>query len=285
VCDREGFTCPCGSVQRLAVDPADVLGALPLFESVLTQTWNRVASIVQIGAYAPVGRPGTAFTLHPRLLTVRAEPARVESVLLTRADGADASWLHLLGPDRRVTHRFRPLGDLDHVILAEFGEGGAAAGRLPTDPSPLTAPGGAGQLARLDATVLGNPLPPLGAKTVTLDVVAAVLDHVSSIGLPLGIAVHSPGVAQICHGFVQSTSISEGRLVVTVDQAIVELDLAGVADCLLIRSHAAHGPTSALELRDADGVSVATVSQFGLVGHDVHATWEDVAASLPTHSA
>jgi putative hemin transport protein len=285
VCDRDGFTCPCGSVQRLAVDPADVLGALPLFETVLTQTWNRVASILQIGAYAPVGRPGTALALDPRLLTLRAEPSRVESVLMTRSDGADASWLHLVGPDQRVAHRFRPLGDLDHVVLAEFGQGGAAAGRLLTDLSPLTALGGADQLARLDATVTGQPLPPLGARTVPLDVVAAVLDHVCSIGLPVGVAIHSPGAAQICQGPVQSTSMSGGRLVVTLDQAIVELDLAGVADCLLIRAHAAHGPTSALELRDADGITVATLSQFGLVGHDVHATWEDVAASLPTHSA
>jgi len=44
---------------------------------------------------------------------------------------------------------------------------------------------------------------------------------------------------------------------------------------------AVHGPTSALELDDEDGRCVAVVTQFGMVGEDVHAAWEHLAASLP----
>jgi putative hemin transport protein len=44
---------------------------------------------------------------------------------------------------------------------------------------------------------------------------------------------------------------------------------------------AAHGPTPAIELDDADGRCVALITQFGIVGEDVHAAREHLAASLP----
>ncbi|WP_329254331.1 hypothetical protein OG223_28180 [Streptomyces sp. NBC_01478] len=61
----------------------------------------------------------------------------------------------------------------------------------------------------------------------------------------------------------------------------MEIDLAAVRACHLVRSTAAHGPTSALELDDEDGRCVAMITQFGMVGEDVHGAWEDLAASLP----
>ncbi|MEY9993131.1 hypothetical protein ABIE67_005163 [Streptomyces sp. V4I8] len=40
------------------------------------------------------------------------------------------------------------------------------------------------------------------------------------------------------------------------------------------------GPTSAIELDDADGRRVAVLTRFGVVGEDVHAAWEHLAALL-----
>ncbi|WP_327722042.1 hypothetical protein OG381_46610 [Streptomyces sp. NBC_00490] len=44
---------------------------------------------------------------------------------------------------------------------------------------------------------------------------------------------------------------------------------------------AAHGPTSAIELDDGDGRCVAVLTQFEIVGEQVHGAWEELAASLP----
>ena len=110
----------------------------------------------------------------------------------------------------------------------------------------------------------------------------AVLDHVCSVGLPIGVAVFAPGAVQACGGRVHVTDrTAGGRVFAAVGQSSVEIGLAGVRACHLVRSTAAHGPTSAIELDDADGRRVAVVTQFGIVGEDVHAAWEHLAASLP----
>ncbi|MDX3643469.1 hypothetical protein [Streptomyces sp. MB09-02B] len=63
--------------------------------------------------------------------------------------------------------------------------------------------------------------------------------------------------------------------------ASLELDLPAVHSCHLVRSPAAHGPTSSLELDDENGHCVAVLTQFGIVGEPVHSAWEHLAASLP----
>lgn len=119
-------------------------------------------------------------------------------------------------------------------------------------------------------------------RPIEVDVVPAVLDHVCSVGLPIGVAVFAPAAMQACGGRVHVTDRTVGgRVFAAVADSSVEIDLAGVRACHLVRSTAAHGPTSALELDDEDGRCVAVITQFGMVGEDVHAAWEHLAASLP----
>ena len=121
-------------------------------------------------------------------------------------------------------------------------------------------------------------------RPIEVDVVPAVLDHVCSVGLPIGVAVFAPAAMQACGGRVHVTDRTVGgRVFAAVADSSVEIDLAGVRACHLVRSTAAHGPTSALELDDEDGRCVAVITQFGMVGEDVHAAWEHLAASLPAH--
>lgn len=103
-----------------------------------------------------------------------------------------------------------------------------------------------------------------------------------SVGLPIGVAVFAPAAMQACGGRVHVTDRTVGgRVFAAVADSSVEIDLTGVRACHLVRSTAAHGPTSALELDDEDGRCVAVITQFGMVGEDVHAAWEHLAASLP----
>ncbi|MER5515905.1 hypothetical protein [Streptomyces sp. NPDC002763] len=57
--------------------------------------------------------------------------------------------------------------------------------------------------------------------------------------------------------------------------------LTRVGACHLVRSTAPHGPTSAIELDDGQGRCVAPITQFGIVGDDVHEAWVHLTAALP----
>lgn len=140
----------------------------------------------------------------------------------------------------------------------------------------MLADGGLARRAAFDRCRGGEHRP------IDVDVVASVLDHVCSVGLPIGVAVFAPAVMQACAGRVHVTDRTVGgRVFAALAESSVEIDLAAVRACHLVRSAAAHGPTSALELDDEDGRCVAVITQFGMVGEDVHEAWEDLAASLP----
>ena len=121
-------------------------------------------------------------------------------------------------------------------------------------------------------------------RPVEVDVLASVLDHVCSVGLPVGVAVFAPSsmAMQACAGRVHVTDRTVGgQVFAAIADSSVELDLASVRACHLARPTAAHGPTSALELDDETGRCVAVITQFGIVGEDVHTAWEHLAESLP----
>lgn len=271
-----------------------MVASLPLFERVVAQTWNRAASIMQVGSYAPPTGPGSAFPLDATRVNLRVDD--LASAFLHRAagEGDDGLWLHLVAAGG-VAHRVRPLTDLDRYLVAQLdqvdasGRPGAQAGRLLSAGTPVPLQGFEGapdQLGRLDAALAGTLRPAVGgegpSRPVDASAVAAVLDHACSIGLPVGIGVVAPSALQACRGILHATQVVEGRLVVALEDALVEIDLAAAKECRVVQAHAAHGPTSAVEVYDEDGRCAAVLTQFGIVGAGVHATWEEVTGSLPS---
>ncbi|MDQ0605009.1 hypothetical protein QF037_009354 [Streptomyces canus] len=112
--------------------------------------------------------------------------------------------------------------------------------------------------------------------------VSAVLDHVCSVALPVGVAVFAPSAMQAAPaGCTSPTGTVGGRAFAVVAEGSVEIDLAGVRTWHLVRSMAAHGSTSAIDLNDGDGRRVSVLTQFGIVKEQVHGAWEELAASLP----
>ncbi|MET9968670.1 hypothetical protein ABZZ80_22770 [Streptomyces sp. NPDC006356] len=264
---------------------------LTLFRYVQAVTGGPVARIEQAGSYAVPSVRGEAFAVRPGSIALRLDAAGIAAAVVARDEVTGSVALRLLDAAGRTVHQGRLLSEGDRLLvgLARTVDAGARTA------GPAAVPEAAGweygdQLAQLDAVLADGGAARRGAfdryrgehRAVEPGVVPAVLDHVCSLGLPIGVAVFVPGAMQACAGRVHVTDRTVGgRVFAAVAESSVEIDLAAVRACHLIRSTAPHGPTSAIELYDADGRCVALITQFGIVGSDVHTAWEHLAASLP----
>ncbi|WP_271983318.1 hypothetical protein [Pseudoclavibacter terrae] len=161
-------------------------------------------------------------------------------------------------------------GDQLAQLDAMFGEGArdrhaALTGRGAGAAREVRGAGRVGSSRRVDATL-----------------VAAVFEHLSSVGLPVCAGVPSSAVLQLSAGRVHLVERVGTLLVVSLGHGVVELDLAAVRSCLLVTSWGPHGPTSTLEVYDARSECVVVLTQLGIVGTGTHRAWEQVLESLPT---
>ena len=298
-----------GTARLIDARMPELARCLTLFQYVQAVTGGPVARIDQAGSYAVPSLRGEAFAVRPGSIALRIDADGVDAAVVARDEGTGSVALRLLDAEGRTVHQGRLLSEGDRLLVALAGtvDAGASGAGPPVVPDgPPMVPGlpsmvpavpehvpaweGGDQLAQLDAVLADG-----GAgrrevfhryrgehRPIEVDVVPAVLDHVCSVGLPIGVAVFAPAAMQACGGRVHVTDRTVGgRVFAAVADSSVEIDLAGVRACHLVRSTAVHGPTSALELDDEDGRCVAVITQFGMVGEDVHAAWEHLAASLP----
>ncbi|MFJ3669556.1 hypothetical protein ACIPSE_24185 [Streptomyces sp. NPDC090106] len=295
--DHEGcaFEGCCGrrdsSVRLIDARMPELVRCLTLFRYVQAVTGGPVARIDQAGSYAVPSLRGEAFAVAPGAIALRLDADGVDSAVVARDRGTDAVSLHLFDADGRTVHQGRLLSDGDR-LLAGLVDTVHAGAREPGASTPPAVPDweNGDQLAQFDAILAdGGPARRTAFhryrgehRAIDVDVLPAVLDHVCSVGLPIGVAVFAPSAMQACAGRVHVTDRTVGgRLFAAIDHSSVEIDLPSVHACRLVRSTAAHGPTSALELDDGDGNCVAVVTQFGIVGQDVHGAWEHLTESLP----
>lgn len=293
-----------GTARLIDARMPELARSLTLFQYVQAITGGPVARIDQAGSYAVPSLRGEAFAVHPGSITLRLDADGVDAAVVAR-DAEDTVSVHLLDPTGRTVHEGRLLSEGDRLLagLADTVEAGAGA-RAAAGASAAASAGASGlrnppeipswenddQLAQLDAILADGGAPRRAAFTryggehreVDVGVLPAVLDHVCSVGLPIGVAVFAPSAMQACAGPVHVTDRTVGgRVFAAIANSSVEIDLTSVHSCHLVRSTAAHGPTSALELDDENGHCVAVLTQFGIVGERVHGAWEHLAASLP----
>ncbi|MFJ4617568.1 hypothetical protein [Streptomyces sp. NPDC088812] len=280
-----------GSVRLIDARMPELARCLTLFQHVQAVTGGPVARIDQAGGYAVPSLRGDAFAVTPGSIALRVDGAGIASAVVARDEGTGSVALHLFDAAGRTAHQGRLLSEGDRLLagLARTVDAGASAAVPPAAPEVPAWENG-DQLAQLDAVLADGGTARRRAfhryrgehRTIEAGVVPAVLDHVCSVGLPIGVAVFAPAALQACGGRVHVTDRTVGgRVFAAVAESSVEIDLAGVRACHLVRSTAAHGPTSAIELDDEDGRCVAVITQFGIVGEDVHAAWEHLTASLP----
>ncbi|MFF8955132.1 hypothetical protein [Streptomyces sp. NPDC014894] len=285
-CERLGRT-----VRPIDARMPELARCLTLFQYVQAVTGGPVARIDQAGSYAVPSLRGEAFTVRPGSIALRIDGDALVSAATVRDERTGSVALQLFGADGRIVHQGRLLSEGDRLLvgLARAADaGGPAAGPPPVTGSPSWENGD--QLAQLDAVLVDGGIARRGAfdrylgehRAIDVGVVPAVLEHVCSAGLPIGVAVFAPGAMQACGGRVHVTDQTvDGRVFAAIAESSVEIDLRAVRACHLVRSAAAHGPTSAIELDDGDGRCVAVITQFGIVGEGVHTDWEHLAASLP----
>lgn len=305
---RSGWGCGCGcgfdgcrgrgsggrggSARLIDARMPELARCLTLLQYVQAVTGGPVARIDQAGGYAVPSLRGDAFAVVPGAITLRLDGDAVTSAVVARDDDTGSVAVRLFDALGRTAHQGRLLSEGDRLLVGlarTVAPGAAHAGPVPV-PVPVPAWEDGDQLAQLDAVLADGGAARRAAfgryrgehRTIDVDVVSSVLDHVCSVGLPIGVAVFGPSAMQACGGRVHVTDRTVGgRVFAAVDDGSVEIDLAAVHACHLVRSTAAHGPTSALELDDAHGRCVAVITQFGLVEAEVHRAWEHLAASLP----
>lgn len=292
-CAFEGCCARRGTSVRL-IDPRmpELARCLTLFQYVQAVTGGPVARIDQAGSYAVPSLRGEAFAVRPGSIALRLDADGVDTAVVARDGESGAVAVRLLDAEGRVVHSGRLLSDGDRLLagLAPTVDAGSLVAGPPSGAVELPAWEDGDQLAQFDAVLVDGGLARREAfdryrgehRAVDVGVVPSVFDHVCSVGLPVGVAVFGPAVMQACAGRVHVTDRTVGgRVFAAVADSSVEIDLAGVRECRLVRSAGAHGATSAIELDDEGGRCVAVVTQFGIVGADVHRAWEDLAASLP----
>ncbi|MET9060978.1 hypothetical protein ABZX99_24515 [Streptomyces antibioticus] len=279
------------SVRLIDARMPELARCLTLFQYVQAVTGGPVARIDQAGSYAVPSLRGEAFAVRPGSITLRLDGDGIASAVVARDDGTGTVALHLFDEDGRTAHQGRLLSEGDR-LLAGLARTVDAGSRLADLSAVCEVPAweNGDQLAQLDAVLADGgaarrrAFARYGAehRPVDVEVLPSVLDHVCSVGLPVGVAVFAPAAVQACAGRVHVTDRTVGgRVFAAIADASFEFDLTAVHACHLVRSPAAHGLTSALELDDADGHCVAMITQFGIVGEDVHGAWEDLTASLP----
>ncbi|MFE3022008.1 hypothetical protein [Streptomyces sp. NPDC059256] len=285
----------CGrrnSTVRL-IDPRmpELARCLTLLQYVQAVTGGPVARIEQAGNYAVPSLRGEAFTVQPGSIALRVDGEGVASALVVRDKSSGAVALRLLDASGRTVHQGELLSEGDRLLVSLAGapDIGALFTKGATVPeSPAWEDGD--QLAQLDAILVDGGAARRASfdryrgehRAIDVGVLPAVLEHVCSAGLPIGVAVFAPAAMQAYSGRVHVTDQTVGgRVFAAFAESSVQIDLAGVRACHLVRSTAAHGPTSAIELDDEDGRCVAVITQLGMVGEHVHTAWEHLAASLP----
>ncbi len=285
--------------RAVAAPGAAVLQALVLLEASVAMTGNTHAVITQFGSYLNASARGQSFQLCPGMIGLRSEPAAISEVRLSTEEGTSGqiSTLHLLSESGRPVHRCRTASDSDRLVLESLDRqestGATVAESLGERvgtryrPAP-EAPDAHDQLGQLDALLDDSgrcrrqgmdPLP--SNARIDPSVLPLLLEHLCTAGVPLGVIVVGSGVLQGVAGRIHVTSAAEGGLMARWNDATVELDLRAVAECLRVTTDAAHGATTAVELYDDADRCIAVLGQFGMVGADTHAVWEDVVASLP----
>ncbi|WP_320777250.1 hypothetical protein [Streptomyces sp. CRN 30] len=279
------------SVRLIDARMPELARCLTLFRYVQAVTGGPVAQIDQAGSYAVPSLRGDAFAVEPGSITLRIDPGGVASAVVEHDKGTGSVVLRLLDADGRTVHQGRLLSEGDRLLAGLVGtvDAGAPVARASAVPEVPAWENG-DQLAQLDAILADGGAARRHAfdryrgehRPIDVGVVPAVLDHVCSVGLPIGVAVFAPAAVQACGGRVHVTDLTVGgRVFAAFADSSVEIALAGVRACHLVRATAAHGPTSALELDDEDGRCVAVITQFGTVGQHEHEAWEHLTASLP----
>ncbi|WP_156485555.1 hypothetical protein [Tsukamurella pseudospumae] len=298
-CGRDRGRCPLqrarGCVSVDGASATQVAGSFPLLDEAVGVTESMVATLAHEGRYDRPTRCGEPFTVTPGRIALRFAPDRVVGALTdddTPGGPADASMVGLTDRRGAALHRAFVTGESDRMIVRALGHLAPSdphrALYFGTEPEPPPSQSPVGATASIDAILTGGRerLRSLCAEgnerycQITPDWVPRIFEFLCDSGLPVDLAVAFEGMAQACRGEIHAALREGPRLLTGFADAAVDIDLARVEGCAVVRSSGPAGSVSAIELYDAGGSCSAMLTQFGPVDPGVRGEWEAMAQSL-----
>lgn len=297
-CGRDRGRCPLqrsrGCVTVDGASATEVAGAFPLLDSAVAVTESMTAVLAHEGSYARPTCYGEDFTVTAGRIVLRIAPERVVGAVTdddTPGGPADASMVGLTDRRGAALHRAFVTADPDRMIVRALGH------LAPSDPHremlfgavpDTAAPSVGGAAALIDPILTGGrerlralcATGPDRYRQIATDWIPRIFEYLCDSGLSTDLAVVSEGVAQVCRGEIHAALREGPRLLTGFTDAAVDIDLARVDGCAVVRSIGPAGAVSAIELYDAGGTCSAVLTQFGHVDNDVRLAWEAMAQSL-----
>ncbi|MGW0038447.1 heme transporter [Gordonia sp. NPDC003376] len=310
-CGRHfGCRCRAGSDLQALLDTPGFAGtvidggvraavaALPHLDQVVGVTVAGPVVMNAVGTHHAPEFPGGPLRCGPSRISLRINPARLGTVLITEpaahlpptlrwfdADGNTAHATYLTERSDRLAFESIALATPDG--LAVDGEAG------PEVDAPAVTPGtdvpATDQIAQFDSILddhgvsRRNGLPGLGDQGCALIEprrVIAALEHAALLGMPMTLAATGPGCVQLHHDHLDGAREHRGQMVLASGGARMMVDFTQLAECWVTRADGVWGPTGSIELYDRRGRCALIATQTGPVAAGVFEGWQQLVADL-----
>ena len=292
-----GFT---GTV--LGVEPAVVGAHLPHLDQVVGVTVAGPVGCNDVGAHEPPVHPGGPIRCDASRITLRLNPARLGSALITEpaahvpptlrffdVDGNTAHATYLTELSDRLAFESIGLGRADPSFadaagLDSYGPDAPASWSTPTpvraDDDQITqfdsilADGGVARRTELPG------LSDAGFRRVDDRQVIAALEHAALLGMAMTTATCAPGCIQMRHDQLDGPREHRGQMVVASGRARAMINFGLVAESWITWSDGVWGRTGSIELYDRHGACSLVLTQTGPVPAPVFAAWDHLLTDL-----
>ncbi|WLP91428.1 heme transporter [Gordonia sp. NB41Y] len=293
--DTPGFA---GTVIDGGVQAA--VAALPHLDQVVGVTVAGPVVMNAVGMHHAPELPGGPLRCGPSRISLRINPARLGTVLITEpaahlpptlrwfdAEGNTAHATYLTERSDRLAFESIALATPEGLAPAvpEEQSGTSVDTDVSVDPgAPAT-----DQIAQFDSILDDHgvsrreSLPGLtdqGCALVEPRRVIAALEHAALLGMPMTLAATGPGCVQLHHDHLDGAREHRGQMVLASGGARMMVDFAQLAECWVTRADGVWGPTGSIELYDRRGRCALIATQTGPVAAGVFEGWQQLVSDL-----
>ena len=312
MCPHRG-ECRCAALARMSdldallarpgfrgglIDTApDVVGEmLPLLDDTVAITVAGPVAVNDSGKYSVPTVPGDPLVCTPGLVSLRLNVASLGSVVTTEAEQHIPPTLRIFDIHGSSSHTTYLTPASDRLAFEAMRTAPSTARETSPPIQTSNTPAfwaQADQLTQLDFILADDgserrsglvALGALGYRRVDPHLMAAGMEHLSYHQLPVTTVVAGNGCLQIHRGDLDAAAMFGGTLTLASDTCRTMIDLNGVSECWLTRTHGVHGLTSSIEMYDFRRKCVAVFTQTGPTEPAVMGVWEDVMSSISAAS-
>ncbi|MFT4041969.1 MAG: heme transporter [Gordonia sp. (in: high G+C Gram-positive bacteria)] len=309
-CGRE-HECACArsragnDLETLLADPGfrgtllgeDVvsLGAhLPLLDQVVGVTVAGPVIVNDVGVHEIPVLTGGPIRCDPSRITLRLNPARLGSALITEPQAHIPPTLRLFDADGNTAHatyltEFSDRLAFEAIALAA-GRTAAAPPETPR-PQPTTCTGSAleDQITQLDDVLSDGGIRRLasmpahaakGFTRVESRQVIATLEYAALHNLSVTVTAAAPGCLQMRHDRLDAAREHRGQVILASGGSRVMINFNLVTECWVTWSQGVWGPTGSIEIYDRHAQCSMVITQTGAVEPAMFYAWQRLLENL-----